>query len=109
MWCSVWKRMESLRSRSEGPSPLSYPRQGAEVFTIAWYGRHGSLRRLGHAGRAVGTLTPGTTGSTRLEGIDFEMATDTVAVPVGTGWANAHTGCVPLGAEIVTRMREPAR
>ena len=45
------------------------PQLAAVVFTIAWYGRHGSLRRLGHGGSAVGTVTPGTTGSTRLDGI----------------------------------------
>src|SRR5438552_87086 len=36
------------------------------------YDRHGSLRRLGHGGSAVGTLTPATTGRTRLDGIDCE-------------------------------------
>jgi hypothetical protein len=41
------------------------------------------LRRLGHAGSDVGTLTAGTTGSTRLDGIDVEKATETV--PLGFG------------------------
>ena len=77
------------------------------VFTIAWYGRHGSLRRLPHDGSGVGTFTPGTTGSTSRDGIDFENAIDDV--PVGFVCANDHTGCVPFGAEIVTRIREPAR
>ena len=81
----------------------------AVLFTIAWYGRHGSLRRLGHAGSGVGTLTPGTTGRTRLDGMDLEMAIETVPVPLGSVWLNDHTGCVPFGAEMVTRMRDPAR
>jgi hypothetical protein len=41
--------------------------------------------------------------------MDGEKATDTVAGPSGTVWANDHIGCVPFGAEIVTRMRDPAR
>jgi hypothetical protein len=79
------------------------------VFTIAWYGRHGSLRRLGQGGKPVGTLTPETTGSMRLEGIEVDSATATVAVPLGCVWLNDQIGCVPFGAAIVTRMREPAR
>ena len=55
----------------------------ATLFTIGWYGLHGSLRRLGHAGRDVGTCTPGMTGSMRLDGIDLEKAIETVAVPLG--------------------------
>jgi hypothetical protein len=79
------------------------------LFTICWYSRHGSLRKLGHAGNGVGTVTPATTGSTRLDAMDGEWAMLTVAVPDGRDWLKDHTGCVPLGAEIVTRMREPAR
>ena len=81
----------------------------ATPFTIALYVRHGSLRRLGHAGSAVGTATPGTTGSTRLDGIVFENAIDTWLIPFGTVCVKSQIGCVPFGAEIVTRMREPAR
>jgi hypothetical protein len=79
------------------------------LFTIGWYERHGSFRRLGHGGNGVGTATPGTTGSTRLEGIEFEWAMLTVPVPDGSVWLNDQTGCVPFGAEIVMRMRDPAR
>ncbi len=39
----------------------------------------------------------------------FENWIDTRAVPDGSVWPNDHTGWVPLGAEIVTRMREPER
>jgi hypothetical protein len=40
------------------------------------------LRRLGHGGADVGTLTPGTTGRTSLDGIDVENAIETFpAVP----------------------------
>jgi hypothetical protein len=68
------------------------------------------LRRLGHAGVPVGTLTPGTIGRIRLDGIVDEKAIDSVAVvPAGCVWLNDHTGCVPLGPAIVTLMREPAR
>jgi hypothetical protein len=45
----------------------------------------------------------------RLDGMDLEKAIDTVAVPLGTVCPNDHTGWVPLGAEIVTRMLDPAR
>src|SRR5262249_2971869 len=79
-------------------------------FASATYGRQGSLRKLGHAGSAVGTLTPGTTGNTRLDGIVGENWSETVAVaPAGCVCANDQMGCVPLGAAIVTRMRDPAR
>jgi hypothetical protein len=30
-------------------------------------------------------------------------------VPDGTVWSNDHTGCAPLGAAMVTRIRVPAR
>ena len=56
----------------------------ATLFTIGSYVLHGSLRRLGHAGRDVGTCTSGTTGRMRLDGMDLEKAIDTVAVPLGT-------------------------
>ncbi len=93
--------------RSSAPRPIRH--RVATSFTIGWYDRHGSLRRLGHAGKGVGTCTPGTTGSTRLDGMDFEKAIETVAVPLGTVCPKDHTGCVPFGAEIVTRMLDPAR
>jgi len=54
------------------------------ALTIGTYGRQGSFRRLGHGGKGVGTLTPGTTGSMRLDGMDGAKATETVAVPEGT-------------------------
>ena len=38
-----------------------------------------------------------------------ENAIDAVPGGAGTAFANDHTGCAPFGAEIVTRMREPAR
>ena len=75
-------------------------------------GRGGRARCAGSgtAGSPVGTLTPGTIGRVRLEGMPGENAIDTLAVvPSGCVWLNDHTGWVPLGAEIVTLMREPAR
>jgi hypothetical protein len=44
-------------------------------------GLQGSLRKLGHAGKLDGTLTPGTTGRVRLDGMLLEKARDSVAVP----------------------------
>lgn len=41
------------------------------------------MRKLGHGGNVEGTLTPGTTGRVRLDGMLLEKATDSVAVPVG--------------------------
>ena len=39
-----------------------------------------------------------------------EKAIDSFAVlPSGCVWPNDQIGCVPLGAAIVTLMREPAR
>jgi hypothetical protein len=68
------------------------------------------LRRLGQAGRLVGTLTPATIGRVTLDGVLGENAIESLAVPSsGCVCANDHTGCVPLGAEIVTLMREPLR
>jgi len=52
-------------------------------FTNGTYGRQGSLRNVGTGGRPVGTSTPGTIGSVRLEGIAGENATDSVAVLPG--------------------------
>ncbi len=72
--------------------------------------RHGSLRRLGHAGRSVGIATSGTTGSFRLEGICGVRAMATCAVAPG-GWvsSNDQIGCEPFGADTTTRIRDPAR
>jgi hypothetical protein len=67
------------------------------------------LRKLGHGGSPLCTFTPGTTGRIRLEGIVFENAIDTFAAPFGSVYLNDQTGCVPFGAEIVMRIREPAR
>jgi hypothetical protein len=55
-----------------------------ELSRIAWYGRHGSLRKLGQAGCGVRALEPGTTGRTRLDGMAFEKVIETVPVPVGS-------------------------
>ena len=53
---------------------------------------------------------PGTTGSTSREGIAAEWVNVTDAVPPGgCVFLNAHTGWSPPGAEIVMRIREPAR
>jgi hypothetical protein len=41
------------------------------------------LRRLGHAGIPVGTVTPGTIGRMRLDGMVLEKAIDSVAVVPG--------------------------
>jgi hypothetical protein len=67
------------------------------------------LRKLPHDGSVVRTLTPGTTGSTSLDGIDEEKAIETVPAGFGSVWLKDHTGCVPFGEAIVTRMRDPAR
>jgi hypothetical protein len=68
------------------------------------------LRRLGHGGNVDGTLTPGTTGRVRLDGMVLENATDSVAVPAeGCVTLNDQIGWVPFGAAIVTLIREPAR
>jgi hypothetical protein len=74
-----------------------------------WYSRHGSPLRPGQGGSAVGTSTPGTTGSSSLDGISGERAMSTVAVPSGEVSLNDQIGWSPFGALIVTRMREPAR
>src|SRR5437764_10084666 len=80
------------------------------LFTYTWYERQDSLRRLGHGGSSVGTLTPGTFGRMRLEGLVGEKTICTFEVePTGRVWLNDHTGCAPLGAAIVTFTREPAR
>jgi hypothetical protein len=51
------------------------------------------LRRLGQAGSPVGTLTPGTIGSVKLDGILGENAIGSLAVPPsGCVCANDHTG-----------------
>jgi len=78
-------------------------------LTIGTYDRHGWLRRLPQGGSPAGAVAPGTTGSTKLDGIVREKPIETLAVPVGTDWLNAQTGCAPLGAAIVTRIRVPAR
>lgn len=67
------------------------------------------MRKLGHGGKPVVVLTPGRTGRMRLDGMPFEKAIDSVGVPLGSVSLNAQIGCVPLGAAIVTLMREPAR
>jgi hypothetical protein len=68
------------------------------------------LRRLGHGGRPLETLTPGTTGSVRFDGMVGENAIDSVGVaPTGCVWLNAQIGCVPFGAAMVTLIRDPAR
>ncbi len=67
------------------------------------------MRRLGHAGSPVGTVTPGTIGKVRLDGMLGEEAIDSVAVPSGCVWENDQIGWVPLGAEIVILIREPVR
>jgi hypothetical protein len=68
------------------PAPRAGParRDGQLVavrLVIATYGRHRSLRRLGQAGSPVGTLTPGTTGRIRLEGMLLENWIDTRTPP----------------------------
>jgi hypothetical protein len=75
----------------------------------ATYRRHGSLRRLGQGGRPPETLTPGTSGRISADGIRLENAIQTRALPEGLGWLKDHTGWVPFGAAITTRIRDPAR
>jgi hypothetical protein len=41
--------------------------------------------------------------------MDPENAIETDPLGFGTVWPKDHTGCVPFGAAIVTRMRDPAR
>ncbi len=57
----------------------------------------------------MGTVTSGTTGSTSADGICGEEAISTVAAPVGTVWPNDQIGWAPLGAAMVTLIRDPAR
>jgi hypothetical protein len=45
----------------------------------------------------------------RLEGMAFERAIETVAFPLGCVSEKDQMGWSPLGAVIVTRIREPAR
>ena len=53
-------------------------------------------------------VTPGTTGRTKLDGMAADDAIDTPPPDDGSVKLNAQIGCVPFGAEIVTRMRVPA-
>jgi hypothetical protein len=66
------------------------------------------LRREVHDGSAVGTLSPGTTGSTSRDGIFRECAIAIRAPAPCANW-KAQIGWSPLTAEIVIRIREPAR
>ena len=108
------------RGSGETPMSASVLRRAGGVYgfsgqrldirlTIGAYVRHGSLRRLGHGGWLVGMVTPGMTGSTRLDGIVRENAIDTCAVLAGTVWLNDQIGCVPLGAAMMIRIRVPFR
>ena len=78
-------------------------------FVSGTYRRHGSPRSPGHGGSPVGTAMPGTTGRISCDGIAREWASRTVARPAGTRSPNAHDGWSPPGAEIVIRIRDPAR
>jgi hypothetical protein len=73
-------------------------------------GRQGWLRRLGQEGWAEPMVTPGTTGRTSREGSVREEAMWTFEVVPG-GWVSSkdQIGCVPLGAETVSLIRDPAR
>jgi hypothetical protein len=53
--------------------------------------------------------TPGTTGSTKNDGIDGPNPIATLPLPLGSVSGNDQIGCVPFGAAIVTRIRVPAR
>jgi len=44
------------------------------------------LRRLGHGGSGVDTLTPGTTGRMRLDGMDVAKVSETLPLGFGTVW-----------------------
>src|SRR5262245_44024234 len=79
------------------------------VFVNATYGRHGSPRSPGHGGSGVGTDTLGTTGSTSRDGMLPPEAMVTSVVALGRVCENAQIGCAPLGAAIVTLIRDPAR
>jgi hypothetical protein len=45
----------------------------------------------------------------RREGVRFEDSIETVPVPTGLTLLKDQIGCVPLGAAIVTLIRDPAR
>ena len=79
------------------------------LFTNAWYGRQGSLRRPGHGGSPVGTVASEVTGRTRLEGIRAEPDRHVGVFAFRFGLSKDHTGCVPFGAAIETLMCVPAR
>ncbi|MHB1468447.1 MAG: hypothetical protein ACYCSI_03380 [Solirubrobacteraceae bacterium] len=68
------------------------------------------MRRLPHAGWLVGTVTPGTIGRVRLDGMLCEKG-DRLGrrVAGGSVCPKDQTGSVPFGAAIVTLMRDPAR
>src|SRR5947208_2586021 len=105
----IVERRTAMRRRcTRGGYPLRGSSFVDQRLTSATYGRHGSLRRLGQAGCAVGTVTPGTTGRTRYDE-DVPKAIDTVPFPFGSVSGNDQIGCVPFGAAIVTRMRVPLR
>src|SRR4051794_23350558 len=71
--------------------------------------RHGSARRPGHGGRAVGTLTSGITGNCRRDGFFFPYVNATVARPFGWVSPNDQIGWSPFGAVRITRIRESLR
>jgi len=66
---------------------------------VGWYVRQGSLRRLLQGGNGVGTVTPGTTGSTRLDGMVDENAID--VVPSLEAALDRGLELTPLGGELV--------
>jgi hypothetical protein len=62
--CLPWRSLWTPCRRA------SRPAQGVSGrFTKGWKARQGSPLRPGHGGSPVGTLTPGTTGSSSLDGI----------------------------------------
>ena len=76
----------------------------------AAYVRHGSPRRPGHGGRPVGTLDAGHDREDQPRGHPLRVRRSRPSrVPFGCVSPKAQIGWSPFGAEIVTRIREPAR
>ena len=82
---------------------------GGHVVHDRLVARQGSFRRLGHAGRGRGYLHSWNNRKDEARRHRLGERDRTVAVPLGTVCPKDHIGCVPFGAEIVTRMLDPAR
>jgi len=100
LWRVAWTDASSVRILGRTPRGV-YQR----YVRSAWFVAQAWARW-----QASGNAHIGTTGRIRLEGVLGECSIDSVAVPDdGSVSLNDHTGWVPLGAAIVSLIREPAR